>query len=167
MKSSGCLAILIGLVASVQLMARPLGKQIYDESADAQQDIRSAIAEAARSHKNVVLDFGANWCFDCHVLEDQMHKRALESIISKNYIVVNIDVGRFDKNVIVAREYHVPLEKGIPALAVLDGRGKLLYSQEEGQFEDARNLSFKAIRDFFERWKPSTPPPEDDNSSKP
>lgn len=129
--------------------------QIFDVNADAHQQIRAAIAEAARTHRNVVLDFGANWCGDCHALEAQMHKPDLASLIAESYVVVNIDVGRFDKNLDLAREYHIPLHKGIPALAILDPHGQLLYSQEQGQFEDARHMTYDSIKEFFERWKPT------------
>ncbi len=37
------------------------GEQLYNESADAHQQVAAALAEAARSGKNVVLVFGANW----------------------------------------------------------------------------------------------------------
>ena len=47
---------------------------IYDEHADAVEQIRAAVAEASKSRKNIILDFGGNWCFDCHVLDEQMHK---------------------------------------------------------------------------------------------
>jgi thioredoxin 1 len=130
------------------------GQSVYDEKADAEAQIRAAVEAASKNKKNIVLDFGGNWCFDCHVLDEQMRRPELAPLIEANYIVVHIDVGRFDKNLRVAERYHVPLKKGVPALAVLDSKGKLLYAQEEGQFEDARHLSRESIREFFEKWRP-------------
>ena len=127
---------------------------VFDEKADANAQIRAAVAEASRSGKNIILDFGANWCYDCHVLDNAMHRPALAPLIEKNYIVVHIDIGKFDKNLDVAKKYHVPIKKGVPALAVLDPKGKLLYAQEEGQFEDARDLRPENFREFFEKWTP-------------
>ena len=129
---------------------------IYDERADARQQVQAAILEASRSGRNVVLDFGANWCGDCHALDAQMHIPELAGLIEKNYVVVHIDVGRMNKNVDLAQKYGVPLGKGIPALAVLDSRGKLLYSQDQGQFEDARHLGSDSFKQFFEQWRPKT-----------
>ncbi len=142
---------LLALMASLTLGAR---EPLYNPDADARKDIRAAIAEASKSDRNVILDFGADWCFDCHVLDAQMHKPELAPLIAKDYVVVHIDVGRFDKNLDLAARYRVPLDKGVPALAVLDRHGKLLYSQEQGQFEDARHLDLETIRAFFEKWKP-------------
>jgi thioredoxin 1 len=130
------------------------GNPIYDESADADQEIEVAIAQASSSGKNVVLDFGANWCLDCHVLDAQMQSPELAGLVERNYVVVHIDVGRFNKNLDLARKYGIPLNKGIPALAVLDSHGKLLYSQDQGQFEGARHLGADSFRQFFEQWRP-------------
>lgn len=130
--------------------------QIYDESANANRLISAAIRQAQSSRKNIVLDFGANWCPDCHALEAQMSHGELGRIVSKHFLVVHISVGRFDRNLDVARKYGIPLKKGIPALAVLDSNGKLLFSQKEGQFENARALNSASFLAFFKRWAPAT-----------
>jgi protein disulfide-isomerase len=67
---------------------------------------------------------------------------------------VKIDVGRMDKNVDLARKYGVPIRRGIPAMAVLDPQGKLLYAQDQGQFSNARHMSFQSIQEFFVKWEP-------------
>jgi len=126
----------------------------YDEKADAHRQIAAAIAEASKAHKNVILIFGANWCGDCRALNEQMHKDELAALIGKNYEVVKIDVGRFNKNQDIGEKYHMPLKHGIPALAVLDPSGNLLYAMDQGQFSDARSMSYESIRDFFIKWEP-------------
>ncbi|HEV2495653.1 MAG TPA: thioredoxin family protein [Terriglobia bacterium] len=145
------LALIVGGAAT---HATPASQSIYDGKADAASDIRGAVGQASRQHKNVVLVFGANWCGDCHALDEQMHRPELASLIAKNYVVVKIDVGRFDKNVALAEKYHVPLEQGIPAVAVLDSRGKLLHAQEQGEFANARQMDAAAFQAFFKQWKP-------------
>jgi hypothetical protein len=84
-----------------------------------------------------------------------MHKPELASIIEKNFVVVQIDVGRFNKNLDIAKQYHVPIDHGIPALAVLDARGNLLYAMDQGQFADARHMSYESIKEFFVKWEPA------------
>jgi hypothetical protein len=83
-----------------------------------------------------------------------MHKPELAAIIEKNYLVVKVDVGRMNKNRSLAQKHGVPLRRGIPAMAVLDPQGKLLYAQDQGQFADARHMRFESIQAFFEQWKP-------------
>jgi hypothetical protein len=48
----------------------------------------------------------------------------------------------------------VPLKHGIPALAVLDPGGKLLYAMDQAQFADARHMSYESIKEFFMKWEP-------------
>lgn len=152
---------ILALITATSL-AKAASETIYDEKADAHQQINAAITEATRAHKNIVLDFGANWCGDCHALDQQMHKPELASLIEKNYVVVKVDVGRFDKNLDVAEKYHVPIKRsitnmirrtGIPALAVLDPHGGLLFS-EGHEFASARQLPYEDFKAFFEKWKP-------------
>jgi alpha-galactosidase/6-phospho-beta-glucosidase family protein len=83
-----------------------------------------------------------------------MHKPELAALLAANFVVVEIDVGRLNKNLDLAQKYHVPLKHGIPALAVLDSRGALLYAMDQGQFADARHMSYESIRDFFGKWQP-------------
>lgn len=142
------------VVATMAVALAAADNFIYDEKADAHRQVNAAIQDASKSGKNVVLDFGANWCGDCHILEAQMHSPELAALIDKNYVVVHIDVGLMSKNVDLAHKYGIPLQKGIPALAVLDSHGKLLYSQDQGQFEDARHLAADSFKQFFEQWRP-------------
>lgn len=138
----------------VPAMADQPGASIYDENADAHRDVVAAITKAQASQRNVILVFGANWCGDCRALDAQMHKPELAAIIEKNFVVVNVNLGRYDKNLDVAEKYHVPIKQGIPALAVLNSRGALLYAMDQGQFADARHMSYENIKAFFEQWKP-------------
>jgi thioredoxin 1 len=149
-----CRVLLVAIFVAASLATPAVSQSIFDEKADAHRQILAAIAEASKTGKNIILDFGANWCGDCHALEAQMQKPELAALIARNYVVVNIDVGRFDKNLDVAQKYRIPVKKGIPALAVLDPRGNLLYAQDQGQFEDARQMNYEVIKAFFQQWKP-------------
>lgn len=146
------LAVAVTLTMAAALSAAE--NPIYDEKADAHQQVDAAIQAASKSGRNIVLDFGANWCADCRALDAQMRTPELAGLIEKNYVVVHIDVGRMTKNADLAEKYGIPLGKGIPALAVLDSHGKLLYSQDQGQFEDARHLGADSFKQFFEQWQP-------------
>ena len=129
-------------------------KIIYAPGIDAHAEIRQALALAARQHKNVLVVFGANWCYDCHVLDLAFHRPDVETVLQKNYEVVHVDVGEGDKNQDLMQQYQVPMKKGIPALAVLDSNGKLLYSQQGGEFEKARALAPEEVLAFLNKWKP-------------
>ncbi|HEV7519587.1 MAG TPA: thioredoxin family protein, partial [Candidatus Angelobacter sp.] len=126
---------------------------LYRADANAAQEIRQALAVAGKQHKNVLLDFGGNWCLDCHVLDNAFHQPRIAPLLNSNYVLVHVDVGRYDKNLDLAKKYHVDLEKGVPSLAVLDARGDVLYATRD--FERARVMSEEDVIQFLDKWKPA------------
>jgi thioredoxin 1 len=99
--------------------------------------------------------FGANWCFDCHVLDLAFERPDLAPIVNANYEVVHVDIGPDGKkNGDVAKEFQTTLDQGVPVLAVLESDGKVVFSQTKGEFEDARALTSEALADFLNKWKP-------------
>ena len=128
-------------------------RHIYDETADAHADVRNALSTAAREHKRVILDFGGNWCGDCQILDIYFHQQPNDVLLNANYVLVDIDIGRYDHNTDLATQYDVPLKRGVPALAVLDSHGKLLFSQENKEFENMRNMKPEDVTAFLNKWK--------------
>src|SRR5579863_4214765 len=130
-------------------------KNLYPADADAHAELKEAEAKAARGHKRVLLVFGANWCFDCHVLELAFERPDLAPVLVANYEVVHVDLGPDEhKNADLVKQYDVPLNKGVPALAVAESDGKLVVSQKNGEFEDARGLTPEVLLEFLNKWKP-------------
>jgi thiol:disulfide interchange protein len=111
------------------------------------------VQRAKKHNKRVLLVFGANWCYDCHVLDLAFQRRDLAPVLAANYEVVHVDVGEGDRNQDLMQEYQVPMAKGIPALAVLDENGKLLYGQQHGEFQRARALTPEQLVAFLRKWK--------------
>ena len=66
---------------------------------------------------------------DCQVLDLYFHDAANRPILEANFVLVHINIGHGDQNLDIAARYGIPLDKGVPALAVLNRHGKLLYSQ--------------------------------------
>ena len=129
-------------------------KVIYAPGLDAHTEIKQALALASKEHKRVLVVFGANWCYDCHVLDLAFHRPEVATVLQKSYEVVHVDVGEGNKNQDLMEQYQVPMKKGIPAIAVLDSDGKLLYSQRGGEFEKARALAPEDVLAFLNKWKP-------------
>jgi hypothetical protein len=129
-------------------------KEIYPANVNAQAEINEAKTEAAKQGKRILLIFGANWCYDCHVLDLALHRTDIASVVAANYEVVHVDIGDRDKNQDLMREYQVPMSKGIPAIAVLESSGQLLFSQKNGEFENARSLTPEGLLEFLNKWKP-------------
>jgi hypothetical protein len=128
--------------------------QLYPDPEEAPAEIAAALAAAAKDHKRVLLVFGGNWCYDCHVLDAAFHSKQIAPLINENYHVVHISVGSYDKNLDLTKKYEIPLEKGVPSLAVLDPDGKLVVSQKKGEFESTTRIGPEDVVDFLKRWKP-------------
>ncbi|MHB1936333.1 MAG: thioredoxin family protein [Acidobacteriaceae bacterium] len=147
--------------ASMTHISLPSGAQLqltsadlYSDTANAHEDIRQAILKAGAEHRNVLLVFGANWCVDCHLLDLYFHDPGNASLLAANYVVVNVNVGEYDRNLDLARKYGIPLQRGVPALVVLDGAGRVLYAQRNAEFENMRVLDSAAVTNFLQKWKP-------------
>ena len=129
-------------------------KVIYEPGVDAHAEIKHALELAAKGHKRVLVVFGANWCYDCHVLDLAFKRPDIAAVVQHNFELVHVDVGEGDKNQDLMQQYDVPMKRGIPAAAVLDSNGKLLYSQKGGEFEKARALAPEDVLQFLNKWKP-------------
>jgi len=129
-------------------------RDIYPPAAAARADLAAALSTAAATHKRVILDFGGNWCTDCHVLDLYFHDAANEPLLEAGYILVHVNIGRLNENLDIAARYQIPLDRGVPALAVLGEHGDLLYSQKTGEFEAMRGMQSSAVTDFLVHWRP-------------
>jgi thiol-disulfide isomerase/thioredoxin len=131
---------------------------LYRADVNAQEEINNTIAAAGKQHKRVILVFGATWCGDCYALDYAFHQPRIEPLLNNNFKVVHVDVGRYDRNLDLAKKYRVDLEKGIPSLAVLTPQGGLLYSTAE--FERARLMTEEDVISFLNQWKPPAQSPK-------
>jgi ketosteroid isomerase-like protein len=129
-------------------------KDLYPSGVNAHKEIAEAVETAATNHKRVMLVFGGNWCYDCHVLDEAFHLPEIAPTLNRNFVVVHVDIGEYDKNLDIAKKYEVPLERGVPAAAILESDGKLLFSQKNQEFEKARSLGPEDVLAFLNKWKP-------------
>jgi len=83
--------------------------------------LRARIDEARRqaraSDRRVLLDFVADWCGDCREVVRLSHQEPARSVIEERYVVVYVDVGRFDRHRALIEAHGVDR---IAALVVLD-----------------------------------------------
>jgi thiol:disulfide interchange protein len=129
-----------------------LPKHIYSETANPTADINAALAHAKREHKRVLIDFGGDWCGDCQVLDLYFHQSPNAELLDKHFVLVHVWIGQMDANLDVTRKYGVPINKGVPALAVLAPDGKVIYAQN-GEFEGMRHMQPSSVTDFLNKWK--------------
>jgi ketosteroid isomerase-like protein len=128
---------------------------LYAPPEEAQKEVNDALLAAGKDHKRVILVFGGNWCFDCHVLDEAFHSKAIAPIVEANYHVVHVNIGEMNQNLDLVKKYDSTLDKGVPTLAVLDPDGKVVFSQKQGEFESSARIGPEDVVQFLEKWKPA------------
>ena len=123
----------------------------FSSRSDSNADLDAALVAARTSGKHVLVVFGANWCGDCRALDTAMKQGRLKELVEAKFVVVKVDVGRFDRNVDVAQRYGVPLKKGIPTVAVLAADGSASFATSGGELANAREMGEDALVAFFGR----------------
>ncbi|MET0518111.1 MAG: thioredoxin family protein [Burkholderiaceae bacterium] len=143
--------LLAGGAVRAQVQGQPAAaKQVYNEQADARAELNLALARAQQQKKNVLVVFGANWCGDCMALSKKMSAGSLAEHVDQRFVVLKVDVGRFNRNTDLAAQMGVPLKKGIPAVAVLNRDGDVQSATGGGELADARNMGDDAVLHVFE-----------------
>ncbi|MCG9873701.1 MAG: thioredoxin family protein [Leptospiraceae bacterium] len=123
----------------------PKTKEIYFET----------LNYAREKNLKLILVFGADWCKDCRSLKDRfVNHPNINSLINSNFVVLNIDVGQFDKNLEFAQNFGSPQEKGIPSLVIIDPsqNDKILASTNAGEFSNASNMNDESIENYLKKF---------------
>jgi len=150
MKTLSFLAPILLATACIVQAAGPL----YPDVARASADIDAALEAATSTGKRVLVDFGGDWCGDCKVLDATLRKPENAALLRSKFVMVHVNVGAkgIDHNLDIAQRYGIPLKKGVPALAVLESDGRLVYAQRNGEFEPLRKMDPQSVNDFLRKW---------------
>ncbi len=126
----------------------------YNESANANAQVAAARARALKTHKRLLIDLGGNWCLDCRLLAGTIDLPEMKRFVDSKFVVVTVDIGRFDKNGQIAAGYGIKGRlKGVPAVLVVDPRSnKLLNAGHETELADARSMGPQALADWLAKW---------------
>jgi thiol:disulfide interchange protein len=142
--------------AGVLLLAlatpRAAAAQLYDPRANASAAVDSAVAQARADHKLVLLDFGADWCLDCLILERLFQQPGVKPYLEEHFHVVRIDVGQFDRNLKLVAKYGNPIDGGIPAAVVLAPDGRRIATTRDGSLESARRMTPSSVLAMLQGW---------------
>lgn len=127
---------------------------LYPVNADANKQIEAALKTAHSENKRVILIFGGNWCYDCHVLDQALHEDEAAKIVKESFLLVHVDIGEGDKNLDLIKKYETTLGFGVPTVVIIDDEGRVVYSSTKGEFEAARRMMKKDLVAFLNHWKP-------------
>ena len=143
-------SLLYAALAAMFIVGEAAAALPYDDATNPQVALGQARIQAKQQNKQVLVIFGANWCEDCRDLDKAMHGSSA-ALIDERFIVVKVDVGNFNRNLDLAKQFDNPIRAGIPAAVVLTPDGQLLYSTKAGELANARRMGETGIYDFFSR----------------
>ena len=105
---------------------------------------RRARRPASADGKPVLLDFGADWCPDCVVLSRMFDDPSFADYLDGVH-VVRIDVGYWDHNLDVSKQYGDPIVVGIPAVVLVSPTGETLGTTADGRLASAASMTPEAV----------------------
>lgn len=140
-------------VTKLEALPKPLPYP-YDKKADATAHVREAFERAKQSGKRVLVDFGANWCPDCRILAGVLELPEVKSFLAMHYEVVNVDVGRFDRNMALVRRFGIAQLSGVPTIVIANADGTPVTMTTSADLAGPQGVTPQAIADWLARWAP-------------
>ena len=122
---------------------------IYDETADARTLVLAALEKAQASDKQVLIQWGGNWCGWCWKLHDFFDENPdVKAILDEHYEVVLVDSKTSD-DLQAALSTKV---RGVPYLTFLDKDGGKLADQPTGVLETGSYHDPSKVIPVLESW---------------
>lgn len=142
--------VMLSSIANLPIVER----NPYDEAANADAAVAAAFAHARLSHKRVLIDLGGNWCGDCVVLSNIMQLPELKAFLVQHFEMVNVDVGRFDRNLQIPARWGITRRlEGVPTILIVTPDGKrLLDAGHVSALADARHMTPQGLADWLAQW---------------
>jgi thiol:disulfide interchange protein len=130
---------------------------------DATQAVANAMAEARKTGKHVLLNFGADWCRECRILEKTFAEPDVARFLHANFVTVSVPVGDMvglnyaGANVELVRRYGVFTTKenaGIPSIVILDSAGNVIARTDAGEWRREPAVQPENVLRDLKRWAP-------------
>lgn len=125
----------------------------FSAYADVRSDVDRALIQARVQNKRVLIDLGANWCADCRILAGILALPQVRRFIDQWYVEVNVDVGRFDRNLDIPARFGI-YERlpAVPAVLVLRPDGTLVNPGRALVLSDAGHSDPQAVANWLAYW---------------
>ena len=162
---SGKLGLMMALALTASLGAYASQRPLPTTNSDAatRKTIDDALATAKSDRRIVLLNFGADWCPECRVLDKVFADPAVASFLKTNFIVVKINVGSMvgvnytEKNIDLTMKYGAFTTKdsiAIPFIIVLNAAGNVLDRTNKGEWKHAPAITPENVLAALKNWAP-------------
>jgi len=140
-----------------------LAQRAPSNTNDATKAVDDALADAKKTGRHVLLNFGADWCLDCRVLAKTFADPAVAAFLQAHFIVVPVHVGQMvgrnyaEQNVDLVRKYEVfttSENTGIPYIVILDSDGQVLARTHSGEWRSESAVAPENVIRDLKRWAP-------------
>jgi protein disulfide-isomerase len=142
------IAIAVAGVTRSEMMLKGQSYQPYSEGKVSKEKVDKALAKARSQRKFLMVEFGANWCEDCVVLAQTLEKGDTKKYFKSHFEVLRVDVGRFDRNLEIAKTLGVEMT-AIPTAVFYAPDGERVGATNKGELEPARKYGSKQIYEFL------------------
>ncbi|MCG6147506.1 thioredoxin family protein [Leptospira levettii] len=105
----------------------------------------SSLAKAKSENRKLIIVFGADWCPDCRALDGIFADPETKTLLDSEFVVMKVDVGRFDKNLSLNDQLGNPIQNGIPSLVVVSPKGEFITSTKGGEFSNASKMTKEQV----------------------
>ena len=139
-------------------------KKVYDEQADQLAQIDKAVRQAKAEGKFVICQVGGNWCPWCLRFADFITKDAeIAKLVADNFVYIHVDYSprsfkddpaRKERSEKMMKRLGNPGRFGYPVFVVLDGKGKVLHTQDSSFLEEGQGYDKAKVLRFFKNWTP-------------
>ena len=133
---------------------KTIEREKFDPAKNSNDDLQTAIAEATKENKRIVLDVGGEWCGWCLRMDKFLATHAdLAKLRDENFVWVKVNMSEENENKEFLAKY--PAVKGYPHLFVLEKDGSLLKSKDTSELEDGKSYNPQKFADFLKEYAPS------------
>jgi thioredoxin-related protein len=145
--------------APLRAADKPSRPAIYDEKADAKEQVKAATERARGDARRVLVMFGFNGCGWCHKLHGLFASDpAIRAILADEYVLAMIDIQAPNAEELLRKSKAAlspeELKRGVgyPFLAVFDGDGKVVTAQRTDPLEVGDHHDPAKVKAFLEKW---------------
>lgn len=145
-------AILCSIINS---QAQTIATKIYDPSANAENDIASAVKKAKAENKHVLLQAGGNWCSWCIEFSRFAHANgSIDSLLNKCFVVYDLNYSKENENKAIFAKYGYPQRFGFPVFIILNENGNRMHTQNSEYLEQGKSYNKQKVFEFLLQWTP-------------